>query len=162
MKLARIEHERCSEYDCTTYAWVPDDWTEEQFEDAVGRAEKAYLAAYAKWRQDKENEPENLWPSWGDQEKFYAAHPGLTVACVAKLWDEALAKRSAWEKEYDKGKKRFSNFLVAEGAISFYDYEPDLTAHIYWGHRHGDSLDYDDDSGCLYQRDLSVGKGEND
>lgn len=154
MKLVRIEHERCSETDCVTYAWVPDDWSEEQLEDAVGRAQKAYLENYARWKEDKENEPEHHWATWGSKEKFYTAHPDETVAEVDKLWQEALANRAAWEKKYDEGKKRFADFLLPEGVTPFFDHEPTLSAYVSWGHRHGDSLSYNDGSDRLHKKDL--------
>lgn len=144
MQLVRIEHNRCDEYDCETFGWVPNDWTEEQFEEAVERAEKAYLEAYYEWKRIKDKAPENLYPH--NRLEFYNNHPNLTVKRAKEMFEEVGAKRKAWEQEYNKGRRTFMDFLSKEGVTPFSEIEPVFSTDIYWGHRHGDDLEYQDDS----------------
>lgn len=154
MKLAKIEHVRCDEPDCTTYVWTPDDWDEKQFRAALKNAEKAYLSAYQEWQRIKDEAPEKYFANYKDELEFYQARPELSVAQAKAEWEEAFARRKAWEVEYNKGQQTFAEFLELEGLTAFIVHEPDFSACINWGHQHGASLKYWDNSANIDRKDL--------
>jgi hypothetical protein len=141
MKLACIEHYRCDEPAAHTYVWVEPEWSEEQFEEAVERAEKAYneaLKAY-KEQQGEDPYPRGAWP-----EPDYKDFPDMTVAEVQKIHEEKRAEREKWKATKTRALRPFSRFLEDEGLVNFYSVDAEYETTVWWGHRHGERLDYED------------------
>ena len=136
MKLAKVVHYRCDEYSNTSYVWVPDDMTLEQFHEVLDKAEEAYLAFIKEWNATEKVQYVNYTPDY----KKYPKH--LTIAEIDTQHAEALAKYKEFEQKELKSKRKFSHFLADQGLKQIWDYEPELTSTIDWGHNHGMGLDY--------------------
>ena len=145
MKLCTIEHSRCDEFDRSTLVWIPDDWAEEQFEEAVDRAKEVYLEAYYTWKKNKESHPEyQRHASHISEWQFLEQHPDMTVKEARQFYVKEEKRYNDWAKEYDKGKRTFSDFVKDAGMTPFSDMEPEFITEIYWGHRHGEQIEYDE------------------
>ena len=62
MKLVKIEHLRCGEYEGYTYLLAPDNITKEKFQEDVYKASKNYLKAKEDFKKMNER-PKYLSPS---------------------------------------------------------------------------------------------------
>lgn len=138
MKLAKIDYTRCSEWDGYSLVWVPDGWTQDDFEAAVSRAESAYLAFLKRFDDDAEPP---VAKAYGQPP--YKDFPDLKVAEVQALWDEQKRAYAEWERDHSKGRKGFPAFLAGEGIEAIHSHEPELVTEVDWGHRHGVRLDYE-------------------
>lgn len=137
MRLVKIIHNRCDETQGYTLAWAPNEWEQEQFVDAVFAAEKAYLAVLDAF---KEAEPPNDYrPS---AQPNFKAYPSMTVAAVQAEWEAKRAVYDAWRAEQEAFKRPFVFYLEQQGLTALWEHDPDLTTEVYWGHRHGTSIDY--------------------
>jgi hypothetical protein len=134
MKLARIDHSRCDEYSGTTFVWVEDGMTEERLEEAVQRASEAYLKAASEHMAGEK--PEHVFqPDW-------QANRDRLVEYVLRAHKEAQEKYAEWDKKRREAWRGFDSFLCEEeGITGFWDRDPDITAKVYWGHRHGQDID---------------------
>lgn len=147
MKLARINHERCNEWNCSTYVWIPDDWTEEHFQIIVSQAKQEYLAHRAKVKE--ENPP--LHPYGynleGLRSKYPEEFPDTMTFAEADIKVQEFRQR---KKEYDAKISKLDRGLLAfledKGVKSFYSYSEGIvpTAWCDWGHNHGQNYDYED------------------
>jgi len=138
MKLARVEHDRCGSYDSTTFVWIPDDMTEDEFDKIASAAQKDYLSMV----DDFNRSPRIANPGFHPR---YEQYPYNTVAEIQRWHKEKLDAWTAWEAKERESRQSFSHFLVAarEGKIKlFYDVPAAVTVTVNWGHRHGQQLDY--------------------
>jgi hypothetical protein len=141
MKLAKVEHRRCSEWTHTSYVWVPDEMTQGEFDAICDKARDAYLAAEREWKNDPKS------PPYVSSSPDYGRYPDdMTIAQVRaehKLKKEAY---DAWEKKKRHAQKYFFQYLteVSEVIKRFYDGDFAFTSHVDWGHNHGMDIAYDD------------------
>lgn len=138
MRLVKIGYVRCRDWDGYSLGWVPDSWTQEEFEAAVLRAEDAYLAFLKRF--DEEAEPPVKEPRFA---AAYDDYPDLKVSEVQALWAEQKRVYTEWKRDYDKGRRGFPSFLADEGIEPLYEHEPELVTEVDWGHQHGVRLEYE-------------------
>ena len=136
MRLARIDHIRCDEPSGTTFVWVEDSITDEEFQDTVDRVAKEYLVRVKEFMELKKPKSVSFQPNWDK----------LRDKNVGEVLDEHKAKKekySAWEKEQRKARVTFAGLLTKEeGILSFWDMEPGISAEAYWGHNHGLHIEF--------------------
>lgn len=142
MKLVRITHYRCGDYDCVSFALAPADWAEDEVETRIDRAVTKYLeavdAATAGVEKVAYPHPPQITAKGLD--------PSLTIG-------DALADFQARKTAYDEAEKArqytgrsFEQFLSDEGFVSLWsDDARAITAEARWGHRHGQRLQYGND-----------------
>lgn len=140
MKVAKINHYRCDDFSATTYVWVPDDTTQEQFEDAVFKAQDVYLAFCREFAaRIKVGDP-----GWVVD---YRNYPNKQ-ATLAEIDEEFAAKKAVyneWHEQEKKAYKTFGEYLRAEGYIPLWDHEPELLIEeLDWSHYHGIHIGYED------------------
>jgi hypothetical protein len=142
-KLGQMYHEKCGEWTGErTLVWIPQDWTHEQFAEAIYRARDNYLA-YLKTFKDMK--PPEGWTEWwyGGKSDFVAKHPDLTVRAVDELWKEEERKYKEWDAERKRASKDFDDYLKDEGCLLFWQYEPDeFFVLMDWGHHHGYGINW--------------------
>lgn len=136
MKLARVDHIRCGEWDgAFTYVWIEDDMTEEQFQKAVDRAADAYLQAVIEYMgaNEQKHPPMINWEN-------------NRARVVAEVLDERQVAETVyknWEKKRREAIVSFDTYLCKEeGIVDFWYEDPAITGEIDWGHRHGTPIDY--------------------
>ena len=142
-RLAEISHWRCDEPSATTYVWVPKDWLEDRFEDAVSKAEKAYEEALKGYRDDVKPYPN---ASYFFDASFIKTleDKNVTIAEAEAEWERQKEENSKWQRARDKAHKPFTDYLRDEGLIGFYDIDPEYSTSLFWGHRHGETIAYED------------------
>lgn len=140
MKIAKINHDRCQEWDGCSYVWVSDDMTKGILSDLILAAVKSLLKA----EDDLQKSPQK--PMFPGYTPNYDLYPDNTVS-EAKVIHEALAKKyQAWKLLETESRKSFVEHLISisGGSIKdFYDL-PDntLRGEASWGHRHGTVILY--------------------
>jgi hypothetical protein len=164
MKLARIEHWRCGEpigwkdTPGSTYVWVPDDLTEQEFEDLCERARKEYFRSADELKKLIPTSPSGYGPQF---ENF----PDLTVKEVLaihaekkKAWDEQQAKRKAAQRSFTEILKDISGGIIK----SFWDTTFPLDVKVDWGHNHGVDIQTGAENLGDFHPDGSDERGEDD
>jgi hypothetical protein len=139
LQLVRIEHERCGEWSGYTYVGAPQDWSQEQIEEAVTNAEKKYLATFEQAREESPRPPYVTLSQIGE------ANPDLTYREVQELVAEKQRAVGEWQSRQWKQSKKFEDFLDTEGFKRLRDIDPDADVVVNWGHNHGKSLRYGDE-----------------
>lgn len=142
MKLARIEHDRCNEFDCHTFVWIPDVMERDEFNKIVKLAQEEYLKAESEFK--RMTRP--LDPGYSPQ---YDKYPNKTVAEVKTAFDEARIIYTEYEKKLSDARLHFCSHLIkasGDRIKSFWDGDFLITSHIDWGHRHGENLNYKEKS----------------
>jgi hypothetical protein len=138
MKLVKVDHIRCAEWSGSTYVWAPNEWDEEQIENAVRTARQDYLDALNLARENQQ--PPNDY-RYGPPP--FAKYPDKKVSEVIEEWEAKKAEYSAWEKEQAKTKRSFMNFLALQGFTWLGSNEDDvIEVDVDWGHMHGTRIDY--------------------
>lgn len=139
MKVGIIGHNRCNESTGNlTFVFMPDDWTQQQFVDAVDRARNEYLDMLKNYHETPA--PNAYRPFCGPD---YQKNPYRTVAAIDAEWAEKRKVYEAWEKERSKAREPFIYYLNRHGmdwAWADYDYE--FSYELDWAHSHGYSIDY--------------------
>jgi hypothetical protein len=140
VRLVRVTHYRCADYDCVTFALAPEEWDVERIETEVSAAQDAYLAEFDKARQAEGGPPDpGFRPAY---EKF----PDKLVSEVAAEHAAAKAAWKAWADEQAKTRRHFEGFLTDRGFVSLWsDNGEAVRVSCDWGHRHGHRLEYGDD-----------------
>jgi hypothetical protein len=141
VKFVKITHIRCSEDDGITYGFVPDDWTENQFYEAIERAKKAYQKATATYLEElKTGDLSSL--NWHSGTPKYERYPDKTVREVQELHAKEIEDKKRRKTILDDARKPFGSFLEKEGFILIWRAEAELEGDIDWGHQHGTPLQY--------------------
>lgn len=138
MKFVRIEHERCDEWNGYTYAFAPDEWSEDDIDNAVQRAQKSYLEQV---RAAKEGVPK---PHYEPAVTFYERHPDLTIREAKAKYAEKAKELADWQARARQQTTSFETFLTREGFIPLGDADA-VDIDLDWGHRHGTRLNYGND-----------------
>ena len=145
MKLARISHERCRDIDATTYVWVPDGWDEDDFEKAVSAAKEKYDIQLSKYAESSGEPPTKYGaPHKIPFEAMAKDFPDKTATELISIWEEQKALYKEWKDIQNAARVPFRTFLEDEGLVPFYSVEADFETTIYWGHKHGTRIDYED------------------
>ena len=140
MKLARIEHTRCQEWDGNTHVLIPDDWDGDKFRGVVNKCVTKMIEAAKKAKDTSETSP-SRWTPWGVSIP-YKEFPDKTVKEVNAWWADQKRIHEEWLAEIEPIKVKFSDLLKEEGIKQLWEAEEILTADAYWGHHHGISLEY--------------------
>lgn len=139
MKLAKIEHYRCGEWDANNYVWVPDAMTREELLVLVSAAQRDCREA-EKTIEGVEAPPHRSW--WDFFEK---ADQNKSLATVKLEYAEHEAHYKAWEAKRDAARKSFWQRLCGLSGgkvLSFSDGECGLEVECDWGHSHGLKVNY--------------------
>lgn len=137
MKLVRIQHTRCSDYDGASIVLAPEDWDEDKIESEVSGAQDDYLAQYRKALSDDPGPP---FPGFHPQ---YALHPEMKVGEVDAAFKVEREAYDLWRAQRDETATRFETFLSRRGFVSVWQDEAGaVECEADWGHRHGMSLRY--------------------
>jgi len=144
MKLVRIDHFRCDQpagkWGLSTYVWVADDMTQEEF-SARCDAARDRLLAYE--HGAKERAPISP-PGYGATIQPNTPDT-LTVGELKKQYEEAARLYKEYQDTVQRGRQSFSQILVNEsnGRIQYlWKPEPALKHDVDWGHNHGTQIDY--------------------
>jgi hypothetical protein len=147
MKLVRIAHQRCIEYDRSSFVLAPDEWDEDEINRQILAAQDDYLKQYelAKLGNDfSAPKYPGFAPKWTN-------FPDLTVAQIQASHKKAMDEYNAWKKENERTKRSFESFLEDRGFVSIWNAEEDKGQILYtecdWGHRHSQKLEYGNDDG---------------
>jgi hypothetical protein len=139
VKLARIQHWRCSEAQESTFVWVPDDFTEQQLDALVTRAVDDCLNAERNFEGGQRAYP-NKW------QLIEKADKSTSIAVVEASLAEQIKEYEAWEARRKAARKSFAQRLkdLSEGKVNlFWEIEDwPLEATASWGHNHGVQVDY--------------------
>ncbi|GEM_PF-6001835 len=141
-KIARIKHYRCDQpagkWGLSTYVWVPETMTEEEFEALCDKAQKEYFRAADAAKKLMGIPPPGYSPR-------YDQYPDKTVAEVKAIHaaeTEEWNRRSAVVKAEQRS---FAQLLtvVSDGVVwGFWDIEFPIDIDLHWGHRHGEDIAY--------------------
>jgi len=140
MKLIKLIHTRCMEYDCQTYTLAPDEWDDDEIQDRAYEAQGEYLAAIKRWKEEADPPDPDFQPY--QKQKWYADHPDMTIREADARWEEKKDEHRAWEEERNKARRSFQSFLEDQGFTSIWRDDAAEEVSLDWGHRHGWPLDY--------------------
>lgn len=137
-RLIRIDHKRCDDwgYD-TSYVLAPVAWTEDQIEDALDAAQKAYLADYkiALTLPKEKDAPKRV----SENPNYDSYDPDLTVSEIKELHAEKYAEWTKYNETAGGLKKSFEDYLEGEGFLPIYNAD---SFKVDWGHAHGSNYQY--------------------
>jgi hypothetical protein len=138
MKILKIEHRRCSEFDKYAYYVVLDNKTEADVREAVENAEDAYLRAF---EAAKANTVKVFRPQLN---VMLLSDDTLTVGELKRRvveYDRIDAENRRLASELAGS---FHGYLEKYGIIPLANYVGNdmIETTADWGHRHGDDLDY--------------------
>lgn len=135
MKLVKITHDRCAEYDGTEYVLAPEDWDAAKIKETVDKVCNQIIID-AKLIKN----PPTGAPSFHPEYKEY---PDKTVREVEELHAQEKAKYDAWKKENSKLTRSFVDRLRDAGFVGLWeDSSGALKVTAHWGHNHGLDLGY--------------------
>jgi hypothetical protein len=141
MKLVAVTHYRCGEYDGMTYLLAPDDITEDKFDDDVETAMKNHLKAIDDF---KSSEPA---PSGLYRDRIVDFPDDMTISEAKKKIEEIKKKQKEYEDKKRKAVRSFGAYMEDLGyeILSWSSMEDRsfFTGTVWWGHRHGDPLNYE-------------------
>jgi len=144
MKVVRINHDRCNEWDVTTYALAPDEWSNGEVMSRVGKAQDEYQQTVNELAKVMKETPPGMQRPFSSPQ--YKNYPDKTVREVDELHAEQVERYKAYEAEKRKGYRSFSSYLEDQGFTRLDNYEDAVVVEVYWGHQHGTKLDYRDDA----------------
>jgi len=141
-KIARVNHYRCDQpagkWGLSTYVWVPQTMTTEEFEALCDKARKAYLDAADAAKKLVKTPP----PGYGPR---YDQYPDKTVAEVKAIhaveteeWNKRNAVVKAEQRTFAQLLKDVSDGVV----LNFWDIEFPVDVDVHWGHHHGTDIAY--------------------
>lgn len=137
MKLARVSHIKCDENRASTYVWIPDGMTEEQFQNLCDLARTRYLECEGNFRANGPQYPR----------LDYDKHPGKTVAEIKAMHDVAVSQYESLKKHHEDSRRSFGDWLVelSQKTIEpFWKIDPPIDIDLHWGHNHGMSMEFDE------------------
>ncbi len=139
MKIIALEHERCSEYDKTTYYAAPDGITEDEVRTIVDEAQDAYLKVV----QAMAAKPFSKQRPITDALRI-VTDESVTVKELKARHQAYEDERNAWELLEHQEATTFEDILAKAGIITLGCFEGDdkIKMTISWGHRHGSKLSY--------------------
>jgi hypothetical protein len=136
MKLVRIEHSRCNEYDGTEYMLAPDDWNEYTLEELIEETVNELIADAKAVKDPPFGEPRPFQPD-------YDKHPDLKVSQVQALHATQKEEYKVWREENNHLERSFEERLTEKGFIPIWHQDADtIKVKTYWGHNHGLTLNY--------------------
>lgn len=144
MKLARVEHYRCEQpagkWGLSTYVWVADDMTSEEFHTRCSAAAEKLLEYERSVKASAPVQPPgygaSILPNTPDN--MTVGELKANYAALATAYKEYQAKVAS-------GRKSFSQVLVEdseERIVFFWKEPPVFTCELNWGHNHGMRVDY--------------------
>lgn len=137
VRLVRVSHARCGEYDGTEYLLAPTAWSNDKIADLI-RQIRQEMIEDAKQVSQSPLKPSPYGPSYKD-------HPDKTVAEVQRMHDSQKAAYDLWVKENGNLGRSFQERAKEIGFFSLSDRDSDLDifpVDINWDHNHGLSLNY--------------------
>jgi len=144
MKLVKIEHERCNEYDTCSYVWAPETKTQEEIQSDVDAAQSEYLEMLKQFRakfptpiSSINNPPLNSLPR------------NLTVGEILDIQASEEERYSQYSKQREL-LSNFESFLYIRGYVGFHERHSDVACTLNWGHRHADPLQYGTETPDLF------------
>jgi hypothetical protein len=142
MKLAKVEHYRCDQpagkWGLSTYVWVPDTMTEEEFGDLCNKTATTYLDNERTWKSTAPVQPAGYAPSLDP-----IKDKGKTVEQVYDEWNEKSLAFKAYEAKRSAARKSFNELLIeaSNGTIKYFWNGPVAFSHeLSWGHNHGTEI----------------------
>lgn len=136
MKILKLEHDRCNEFDCVKY-YIAPNLSDEELEALIEQAQIAYLKAYDDF---KKAEPGPVFVS-----RNIADYPSdMTISEIKLKVQEYELSRAEYEKLKKTETRTFDDYLHKFNIFPLWKYEGKemFVTSVYWGHRHGDSLEY--------------------
>jgi endonuclease YncB( thermonuclease family) len=142
MKLAKIDHYRCGDYDSTLYVVIPDDMTVDQLDELVSLASDKAIEA--------ERVGQGVAPVYPRRDILIQTMPKTsTLAEVDSAFEEQKHEYDAFQKKKDEARRSFYSWLgevSGDRIMAVHDYDfGDFEVSCSWGHNHGVSLDYAED-----------------
>jgi hypothetical protein len=138
MRIVKVEHERCGDLEETVYYVIPEHLEGDAVYDAVHAAVDSYLKAR------EEAQALNPLPSPVSRYIQDIADETMTIGeakAMFSAYEQARAQRDAVTRKVSGS---FETHLKSLGFIPLWAYKGDdlMTSSAYWGHKHGQKLDY--------------------
>jgi hypothetical protein len=135
VRIVRIRHERCQEWDGNEYMLAPDEWGPDQIRQAV-RDARDELIADAKTIETYPAKPPFSTP--------FSQHLDKTVQEVLDMHEAQKLAYKVWLQENRYLSRSFETRLCERGFQSLEEGEdPDaVDVNLDWGHNHGLALNY--------------------
>lgn len=137
MKLVRVTHDRCDEYDGREFFLAPEDWSEDFIADLVAKVRKEMIADAELLKNGPEDIPRPA--TWAP----FSAYPDKLVSEVLADWEADKEAYKNWSDRQKHLKRSFADRMKEEGFVSLWADEAgifDVTCH--WGHSHDLTLNY--------------------
>jgi len=138
MKLIKIEHSRCADYDGASYLWAPDGFLEPEIEKDIINAQREYEKDTAIAIANKKG-PVLIYQPYSQIP--YRNYPDKTVKEVNEIWEQEKIKFDEWQEKIKPAAQSFEDYLIKKGYVGFYDYDIESYGAD-WGHQHGKPLKY--------------------
>jgi len=133
MRLVRILHDRCNEWDGTEHVLAPDDWDMDKVYDLVDEAVKECIVAAKEEIKELPHVP---------YRPDYSQFPDKTVREINAEHAVKVEAAKKAKTERDELTKTFRQRLLNKGFKSL-DADPDsVEVTAYWGHGHGLNFRY--------------------
>lgn len=138
MKLVRIEHVRCGEYDGYTYMLAPDDTSEDKLDNDVFTAMNNYLNALGEFKKLNKR-PERLYFNLDN------IPDNVTMSEAKELTKQRDEEIKKWDDAERKCTRSFGCWMHDLGYRFLSEAEDNeiMESSVNWGHRHGEHIEYD-------------------
>lgn len=134
MKLVRISHTRCREWDGTEYVLAPEEWADDFIDRQIEEA-KEELLDEARAVSTSPLKPSHAPP--------YTEHPDETVREVQEAHAEQVAVYKGWREKNARLGRSLHDRLIERGFHALGTDEAGiLEVRLDWGHNHGLTLNY--------------------
>lgn len=138
MRLVRVTHDRCGEYDGTEYFLAPESMTEDEVQVQVSAVVIEMVEDAKELKDPPEGAPRHYFsPDWD------GADPAKTVQEVRADFERAKAEYLKWYDDQKGHRRSFSDRMRDRGFTALWDEGADvIKADALWGHNHGLELNY--------------------
>lgn len=146
MKLCKISHYKCDEFDGHTFLLGPDNITEEQLSKDAEEAVNYHLNKLREFN----NQPDKpAYPRYPDLDKV---DPNTTCGELVEQYKKDQVNYKNWETLRRESSGSFMTVMSSKGykRLSNYEGEQEITGKIlvttaYWGHNHDLPVNKEDD-----------------
>lgn len=140
MKIIKIIHYRCSEYDESNYYTVNRELTEDELNVIIQNAQTTYLDALAEF--DRIQTKAGVHYPSKDIDSF---PDSLTIKEAKVLVEKKKQEARLYDEKRSQVAGSFTRYLKEQGIFPVWEHDfgkDGAQFHVDWGHRHGQKLDY--------------------
>lgn len=138
MKIIKIVHYRCSEWQAASYLIPPKDRTDTEIESDIRQVVEQYIQ-----RQKEYNKQKPVNPNWSPV-KLEAYDKDMTIGELIELRKKQLDEYQEWSKKKEEAEISFVDHMRKLGYRALWEVEEDEIELYYaeWGHNHGITIKY--------------------